>query len=109
MATEYGHLLAVATIGSTTGNLVLHYTELLSQCALQTGGVQTSEGSHLTRLQTRVQQCYQTSQVSGVEDDDDVLHVWAVLLDVLAQLLGNLTVASQQVLTGHTSLTGCTT
>ena len=109
MAAEYGHLLAVTTVCSTTCNLTLHHTELLGQCALQTGGVKTGEGCYLSGLQTRVQQCYQTGQVSGVKDDDDMLHVRAVLLDVLAQLFSNLTVTGQQVLTGHTGLTGSTT
>ena len=38
-----------------------------------------------------------------------MLHIGAVLLDVLAQFFGNLTVAGEQILTSHTSLTGCTT
>ena len=94
--------------GGATGNLALHDTELLGQCALQTGGVQTCQCGYLTRLQTGIEQGDQTSEVGGVEDDDDVLNVGAVLLDVLTQLLGNLTVACQQVLTGHASLTGST-
>ena len=109
MAAEDGHLLAVAAVGGTTGNLILHHTELLGQSRLQTGGVQTSQRSHLTGLQTRVEQRHQTSQVSRIEDDHHVLYVRTELLDVLTQLLGNLAVACQQVLTGHTGLTRSTT
>ena len=38
-----------------------------------------------------------------------MLHIGAVLLDVLAQFLSNLAVAGEQVFTGHASLTGSTT
>ena len=109
MAAKYCHLLTVTTIGSATGDLALHHTELLGEGALQTGGVKTCEGCHLTGLQTRVQQGYQTSEVSGVEDNHHVLHVGTELLNVLTELLSDLTVAGEQILTGHTSLTGRTT
>ena len=109
MAAEDCHLLTVSTVGSATSDLTLLHTKLLGEGRLQTGSVQTSQCGDLSGFQTRVQQGYQTSQVGGVEDDDYVLHVRAVLLDVLSQLLGNLTVAGEQVLTGHTSLTGSTT
>ena len=109
VAAEDGHLLAVATVGSATGNLVLHHAELLGESTLQTSGVQTGKSGNLTGLQARIEQCYQTGEVSGVEDDDNVLYIWTEFLDVLSQFLGNLTVAGEQILTGHASLTGSTT
>ena len=78
----------MATIGSATSDLILHHTELLGQCALQTGRVETCEGSYLSWFQTRVEQGYQTSKVGRVEDDYHVLYIGAELLDVLAKLLG---------------------
>ena len=89
-------------------NLALLNAELLGQRTLQTSGVETGKCSHLTGFQTAVEQCYQTGEVGWVEDDNHVLHVRAVLLDVLAQSFGNLAVALQQVLAGHTGLTWST-
>ena len=85
----------MATVGSATFNLALHDTELLSQCRLQTGGVQTSQCGDLSGLQARIEQGNQTGEVGRVEDDDNVLDIRAVFLDVLAQLLGNLAVACE--------------
>ena len=60
-------------------------------------------------LQAGVDEGCEGSDVSGVEDDDDVLHIGAVLLDVLAEVCSNLAVALEQILTRHTLLTGSAT
>ena len=99
----------MATKGMCAYNLVLHHTKLLGQCTLQTGAVERSKSGHLTRLEAAVEESNQTGKVSGVEDDDHMLHIGTVGLDVLAQILSNLAVAGQQVLACHTLLTGCTT
>ena len=105
MAAEHSHLLAVSTVCSTTGNFVLHYIELLCKCALQTCGVKACKSGNLAWFQTRVEQSYKTCKVGRVEDDNHMLYIWAILLDVLSQVLCNLTVASEQVFACHTSLT----
>ena len=50
----------------------------------------------------------QTGQVSRVEDNDNVLDVGAILLDILAEFLGDLAVALQEVFPGHAGLAGST-
>ena len=52
---------------------------------------------------------HETGQVGRVEDHDDVLDIGAILLDILAEILGDLAVALEEVLTGHAFLAGCTT
>ena len=94
--------------GMCTHNLILHHTELLGQCALQTSAVQSCQSGHLAGLQAAVQQGYQTCQVGRIEDNHHMLHIGAVGLDVLAQIFGNLAVACEQVLTCHAFLTGST-
>ena len=51
----------------------------------------------------------QSGHVSGVEDDNHVLNVRAVLLDVVTEVSSDLAVALQQILTCHASLTRSTT
>ncbi len=46
----------------------------------------------------------ESRHVSRVEDDHDVVHIRAVLLDVVAELSRNLAVALEQILTGHAIL-----
>ena len=109
LRSEHCHLLAVATIGGAAGDLALHHAKVLGQCALQAGRVEASQCGDLRGLQARVEQRDQPSEVGGVEDDDHMLHIRAILLDVLAQPLGNLAVALEQVLAGHAGLAGGTT
>jgi len=105
-AAEDGHLLAVATVCGATCDFVLAYAELLGQSALQTGAVESGKRGHLTGLQTAIEQRDEAREVGGVEDDDDVLHVGAIGLDVLAEFTSNLAVALEEILAGHTLLTG---
>ena len=51
----------------------------------------------------------QCCNVSRVEDNNNVLNVWAVLLDILTEVSCDLAVTLQQVLTCHTFLTWSTT
>ena len=106
---EHCHLLAVATIGTRVDNLVSRYMEVLCQLAAETSRVESCESSNLRRLNTCIDQSDKTSNVGRVEDNYDVLYIWAVLLDVLTKLGSDLCVTLQQILTGHTSLTSCTT
>ncbi len=99
----------MATIRGAAGNLVLLHTELLGQGALQTSRVEGCKRSHLSGLQAAVEQSDQTCEVGRIEDDDNVLHVGAISLDVLAKLLCNLAVAGKEVFASHASLTGCAT
>ena len=50
-----------------------------------------------------------TCKVGRVEDDDNVLDIRAVSLDILSELLGDLAVAFQQVLPGHSLFTRSST
>ena len=84
------------------------HAELLSEGFLQTGAVEGSERGELLGLQTAVDKSGKGGDVSGVEDDDDVLHVRAILMDEIAELSSNLAVALEKVFAGHTLLTGCT-
>ena len=99
----------MTTVGVGAGNLILLNTELEGQSLLQTCRVEGSERSQLVGLQAAVDKSGQSGNVSGVEDHHHVLHVGAILLDVLTEVGGNLTVALQQILAGHASLTGSTT
>lgn len=101
-----GHLLAVATVGVGVLDFGLRNAEVEGEGLFQTGRVEGGEGSHLVGLQTRVDEGHETGDVGGVEDDDEEFAVGAVLLDVLAELLGNLGVAGEEVLTGHAFLAG---
>ena len=47
---------------------------------------------------------YETGEVGRIEDDNHVLNVRAVFLHVLSEILGNLAVTLEKVLTGHTLL-----
>ena len=76
---------------------------------MQTSRVEGSERCELAWLQAAVDEGCESGDVSRVEDHDNVLNVWAVFLDVLTEVCGNLAVAFQQVLTCHASLTGSTT
>ena len=51
----------------------------------------------------------QSSHICGVEDHHHMLYIGAVLLDVVTEVGSNLAVALEQILTGHTSLTGSAT
>ena len=106
-AAEHGHLLAVAAIGGATRDLVLHHAELLGQRTLQTRRVERRERRHLRRFQTGVEQRHQTRQVGRVEDNHHVLHIGAIGLDVLTQLLCDLAVAFEQILARHAGLARC--
>ena len=63
----------------------------------------------MTRLEARVEESHETSEVSRVEDDNHVLHVGAVSLDVLTEFFSDFAVTSEEVFTSHTFLTGSTT
>ena len=43
LRSKYSHLLAVATVGISTRNLILLYTKLLSQLLLQTSRVESGQ------------------------------------------------------------------
>ena len=101
MRAEDGHLLAVSAVGGAAGDFVLCHAKSLGQRAQQARGVECRERGHLAGLQARIKQRHQTGEVGGVEDNHHMLHVGTVALDVLAQILGNLAVAGEQVLAGH--------
>ena len=105
---EYGHLLAVAAVRTAVLHLVGRNLEVLGQLRTQTRRVKSGEGGHLRGLQTRVNQGNETRDVGRVEDNDHVLYIGAVGLEVLTEILGNLSVALEQVLTRHAGLAGCT-
>ena len=92
-----------------TSNFVLLNAKLQCESLLQTGRVKGCEGCELVWLQTRVDESSKGSNVGRVEDDNDVLNLWAILLDVVAELGSNLAVALEEVLTGHTVFTWGTT
>lgn len=60
-------------------------------------------------LQTRVDKSGKSCNVSWVEDHNHVLYVWAVFLDVIAEVSSNLAVTLEQVFTSHAVLTWSTT
>ena len=99
----------MSSVGGASSHLALHHAEFLGERALQTSGVESCECSHLSWFESRIEESYETSEVSRVKDDDHVLHVRAVGLDVLTQFLSDFAVASEEVLTSHTFLTRCTT
>ena len=109
LGSEDSHLLAVATIGVSTRDLVLLHAKLEGESLLQTRRVESSERSQLVGLQARVDESGEGSHVGRVEDDDHVLHLGAILLDVVAEVGSDLAVALEQVLAGHTVLAGSTT
>ena len=49
---------------------------------------------------------HESGKVGWVEDHNHMLHVGAVLLDVLAEILGDLAVALEKILAGHALLAG---
>ena len=81
---EDSHSLAVATIGTSTYDLALGDAEVLSELALQTSRVESSERSDLLWTKPRVDEGHEPRDVCGVEDDDHMTYIWAVGLDVLA-------------------------
>ena len=99
----------MATIGVSASNLVLLYAELEGESLLQTCRVEGSERGQLVSLQTRVDESSEGGNVGGVEDNNYMLNVGAILLDVVTKVGSNLAVALEQILTGHTVLTGSTT
>ncbi len=99
----------MATIGVGTGHFVLLYTELQGQGLLQTGRVEGCQRGQLIGLQTRVDQCGQSGNVGRVEDNDNMLHIGAILADVVTEVSGNFAIAFEQILTCHASLTRSTT
>ena len=99
----------MATVCVGTSNLILLNAELKSESLLQTSRVEGSERCKLVWLQTRVDKCSKSCNVSRVEDNNHVLYVRAIFLDVVAELSSNLAVAFQQVLTCHAVLARSTT
>ena len=94
----------MTAVGVGTCNCALRDTEFLCEVALQTGGVESCKGSELAWLQTGVDESCEGCHVSRVEDYHNVLYVRAVLLDIVTELSGNLAVAFEKVLSGHTFL-----
>ena len=88
----------MTTVSSATSHFILLHAKLLSDSRLETSRIEGCQCSHLTWLQTRIKESYETSEVGRVENNNHMLHVWAVSLDVLTQILCNLTVASKKIL-----------
>ena len=99
----------MTAVGACPDDFALSYTEVLSQLALQTRRVKSSERGDLLGTETRVDQRHETRDVSRVEDDDDVTNIGAVSLDVLTELSGDLGVTLEEVFASHAVLTGSTT
>ena len=106
---KYCHLLAVTTVSTRVNNLVSRNLEVLCQLRTKTSRIESSQSSNLRWLNTCVDQSDETGDVSRVEDNNDVLYIWAVLLNVLTELGSDLCVALEQILTGHTCLTSSAT
>ena len=103
---EDRHLLAVAAVGAAVADLVGRNPEIFGQFAPQARGVQRREGRKLRRADTRIDERHQPRDVGRVEDHNDVFHVGAVSLDVLAELCGDLGIALEQVFARHAGLAG---
>ena len=88
------------------GNLALLHTEFLCEGLLQTGAIEGCKAGELVGLEAGVDESGKGGDVGGVEDDHDVLHVRAILLDVVAEFSCDLAVALEEILAGHTLLTG---
>ena len=106
---EHCHLLAVTAVGAASGHLVGSDVEVLGQLVAQTCAVEGGEGGNLVGFQARVEQSDQAGDVGGVEDHYDVLHIGAIFSDILAKLLGDSSIAFEEVLAGHAGLTGSAT
>ena len=109
MRSENSHLLTVTTVSVCTSYLILSYAIFSSESLLETCRVECSERSKLVWLKTRVDKSCESCNVSRVEDNYNVLNVWAVLLDVITEVSSDLTVAYEKVLTCHAVLTWSTT
>ena len=81
---------------------------MLSQGGLQAGAVEGRERRDAIRGEAGVDQGHQAGDVGRVEDHDHELGIGAVRLDVPAELGGDLGVALQQVLAGHSLFSGRT-
>ena len=105
---EDRHGLAVTAVGEGVLNVGLTDTELLGQVGLETGGVEGGEGRNAAGTEAGVDEDGERGDIGRVEDDHHVLHLRAVLADVVTEVGGDFAVALQQVFTGHTLFTRST-
>ena len=94
--------------GAAAGDFAALHSKVFGEFAAQTSGVKCGECGHLRRFQPGVEQSDESGEVCGVEDDDHVLHVGAVLFDVLTQVLCDFAVSGEQVFACHACLAGRT-
>ena len=88
------------------GNLALLHAEFLRESFLQTGAVEGCEAGELLGFQAGVDEGGEGSDICRIEDNHHVLHIGAVLLDVVAEFGSDLAVALEKILAGHALLAG---
>ena len=72
-------------------------------------GLLTAKGKEVLALAIWNDEHQRSCYVSWVEDNNNMVYIWAILLDVVTELSSDLAVTLEEVLTSHTLLTRSTT